>query len=104
MIYNEKQYHRLFKVLKDFNEYNKFSYYDHKIDCSVLIIINKFFINQLLKKTNTEYNVEILNLYRNNLILKYLYKFSFISSKIYYLFNHNKIENQNFYLYDFFYF
>jgi len=69
-----------------------------------LIIINKFFINQLLKESNSVYVNFILNTYNSNLISKYLHRFKIISSNVFRLFNHDKSYEFIYDLYDYFYF
>jgi len=105
MINTESQYQRFFKILEKFEEYNLFSLYECKYDCGSLIVVNKFLINRLFHETNEKHIILILNSYRSNLILKYLYKYKIISPDLFYLFNQRKFFSNNikYELFDYFY-
>lgn len=103
-IYNKKQYERFFYCFKNFDLYNIFDLYYTDINFINLIIFNKFFLKQLIKeKNNSKVNL-IFNSVRTTYILKYLYKFKFITSKAYYLFSIDKIVDPQFEFMTFFYY
>ncbi|ORX49025.1 hypothetical protein BCR36DRAFT_451168, partial [Piromyces finnis] len=57
-----------------------------------LIIVNKFFIDQLLKEKNNEFLIEIIHKLTSNLFLFFLYGYKYISTIVFNYFYNNKIK------------
>jgi len=105
MINTKIQYNRYFEIMDNFENFNLFKLYHNKYECSRLIIINEFFINQLIADNNNKNLMNIIKYSKDdNLFLKYFYKHEIISLNVYNLFNHELYNNIFFELFEFLYF
>ncbi|ORX41589.1 hypothetical protein BCR36DRAFT_467782 [Piromyces finnis] len=107
MIFNRKQYQKLVELIsrKDFTIYPHLN--NHYIIFNIFII-NKYFIEQLMIEKNNDFLLLIHERLSNKItILLYLYKYNYISTKIFYSFyyygNKHNYFNFVFELYEYFY-
>eukprot|EP00833_Pecoramyces_ruminatium_P007245 jgi/Orpsp1_1/1181277/evm.model.c7180000076581.1 len=103
-ILNQKKYKRLIECLENYELYNIFSYYNNKYSIIKLIIINDFFLKELLNEQNNLLIEDIIDGFEINYLLRYLYKFNIISSEMYYLFNINQVPNSLYEFMNYFYY
>jgi len=95
---------RFIYCIEHFSSFNIFNFYKNENNIISLVIINKYFLKQLLKEKNDSFTNIIFNRYHSNYILRYLYKFKLISSKQYYLFNSFNIDDITYEFMNFFYY
>jgi len=106
MINSKTQYERFFYIIEHYDEYNIFSLYMTKYNFVSLLIINEYFIKQLMNDNNENHIEVVLNYYSNTHILKILLKYNIISYNAYCLFGQRNLlfDDIRFEIYEYFYF
>jgi len=106
MVLNKNQYMKLIDLSFQKEKYDIYPFQGS--DCIFsLVIINKYLLKQLMNKKNEEFLLNIINYVDSEFLLFYLYKFKYVSTKIFYSFFTDELKesvfNLRFEVFEYFY-